>query len=117
MNPLKVVGWEGLWGTIAFTIILIIMQFIPCTDAQLCPIGDRLDDVPNAFRQFAANPVILLFALFCILSIAFFNSFGVAVTKYANAAQRSTIDTSRTVLIWIFFLVYPGKEQEKFSWL
>jgi len=36
-----------------------------------------------------------------------FNGFGVAVTKNASAAQRSTIDTSRTVLIWIFFMVVP----------
>ena len=37
-----------------------------------------------------------------IISIAAFNSFGIATTKYASAAQRSTIDTSRTLLIWIF---------------
>lgn len=36
-----------------------------------------------------------------IFSIAFFNSTGIATTKYASAAQRSTIDTSRTLLIWI----------------
>lgn len=35
-----------------------------------------------------------------ICSIAFFNTFGIATTKYASAAQRSTIDTSRTILIW-----------------
>ena len=29
------------------------------------------------------------------------------MTKNASAAQRSTIDTSRTVLIWIFFLIVP----------
>ena len=52
-------------------------------------------------------------------SIASFNAFGVAVTKNASAAQRSTIDTSRTVLIWIFFLTVkiPGVKKETFSWL
>jgi len=48
-----------------------------------------------------------------IISIAFFNGFGVAVTKHASAAQRSTIDTSRTVLIWLFFLIL-GKESFHF---
>ena len=28
-------------------------------------------------------------------------SLGIACTKYASAAQRSTIDTSRTIFIWI----------------
>lgn len=36
-----------------------------------------------------------------IICIACFNSFGIACTKYASAAQRSTIDTSRTLTIWI----------------
>lgn len=39
--------------------------------------------------------------LLSILSIAGFNSCGIACTKYASAAQRSTIDTSRTLTIWI----------------
>ena len=36
-----------------------------------------------------------------MVSIAFFNVCGVTTTKLASAAQRSTVDTSRTVLIWI----------------
>jgi hypothetical protein len=41
------------------------------------------------------------------------------VTKHASAAQRSTIDTSRTVLIWIFFLAVPiyGAHLEHFKLL
>ena len=42
----------------------------------------------------------MICSLFIILSIAFFNATGVAITKYASAAQRSTIDTSRTLCIW-----------------
>jgi hypothetical protein len=59
----------------------------------------------------------LIFCFGIICSIAFFNATGVAVTKYASAAQRSTIDTSRTLLIWFFFLFYPNKDvREKFIW-
>jgi len=36
-----------------------------------------------------------------IVCIACFNSFGIACTKYASSAQRSTIDTSRTLTIWL----------------
>lgn len=32
------------------------------------------------------------------------------ITKYASAAQRSTVDTCRTLLIWIVFLL-AGKEK------
>jgi len=32
------------------------------------------------------------------------------ITKYASAAQRSTVDTCRTLIIWLFFLSI-GKEK------
>lgn len=44
---------------------------------------------------------LILQSVFIILSISMFNATGVAITKYATAAQRSTVDTSRTLLIWI----------------
>jgi len=40
-----------------------------------------------------------------IFSIGFFNACGVAVTKFASAAQRSTIDTCRTLCIWVISLI------------
>ena len=44
-------------------------------------------------------------AICTIFSIAFFNVFGVSLTKYASAAQRATVDTTRTVVIWVFELM------------
>ena len=50
------------------------------------------------------HPILIMYSAFIIVSIACFNATGVAITKYATAAQRSTVDTSRTLLIWIFSL-------------
>lgn len=47
------------------------------------------------------NGIIIFLIFLTICSIAGFNSTGIATTKYASAAQRSTIDTSRTLTIWI----------------
>jgi hypothetical protein len=63
------------------------------------------------------NVYLLLLVLAMICSISCFNSFGVSVTKYASSAQRSVVDTARTVLIWMFFLVYKGPGHETFRWL
>jgi hypothetical protein len=54
--------------------------------------------------------MILVWSILICFSIASFNAFGVAVTKNASSAQRSTIDTSRTVLIWVVQLA-TGAEQ------
>ena len=116
LHPLKVVGWEGFWGCFIYIILLLIMQFIPCHNDDICPYG-KLEDTPQAFYEMGKNGWILAFGLGSVCSIAFFNALGLSVTKYASAAQRSTIDTSRTLLIWLVFLIKPGKGHERFIWL
>lgn len=118
LDPLKVVGWEGVWGVLLYCILLPIFQFIKCKNELLCPYG-VIEDTKRAFEDFGENPVLIVLSICICFSIASFNAFGVAVTKNASAAQRSTIDTSRTVLIWIFFMIVPvyGVYLEKFSGL
>jgi len=40
-----------------------------------------------------------------IIDIAFFNYFGISITKYASAAQRSTVDLLRILSVWIFSIL------------
>lgn len=106
LDPLKVVGLEGLWGVIAYAVMLPIFQHIPCDIKDLCPYG-VLEDTSRAITDYGDNHILILLSFFICFSIASFNAFGVTVTKNASAAQRSTIDTSRTVLIWFFMLAVP----------
>ena len=69
----------------------------------MCPYG-KLSYTTMAFEQYSENYVLILLSLAICLSIAGFNGFGVAVTKNASAAQRSTIDTCRTLVVWVFFM-------------
>lgn len=41
-------------------------------------------------------------------TIAFQNTFGVAITKYASSIARTTVDTTRTVFVWILSLKQLG---------
>ena len=118
LDPLKVVGLEGLWGLIFSCILLPIYQHIPCSIKELCPYG-KLEDSIVAYDDFVNNPTLILLSVGVLFSISTFNACGVTVTKNASAAQRSTIDTSRTVIIWIFFMAVPvyGIRIESFTWL
>merc|ERR1719271_1008835 len=49
-----------------------------------------------------------------MLSISFFNWSGVTVTQRASAVARSTIDVSRTALIWVVELALLWNT---FSWM
>jgi drug/metabolite transporter (DMT)-like permease len=118
LNPMYIVGWEGFFGCVYYLITLPILQFIKCTpSSDFCVFG-VIEDTQAAFQQMGNNGLVLACCIGTIFTIASFNYFGVATTKYASAPQRSTVDTSRTVLIWIFFLSVPinGKTEE-FKWL
>ena len=88
-----------MWGCLYYAIILPIMQHVRCSNPDVCPDG-VIEDSMKAFADMGTHPEILYQSLGIIVSIACFNACGVAITKYASAAQRSTIDTCRTLLIW-----------------
>lgn len=51
LDPLKVVGLEGLWGLIITIIMLVIFQQINCGPNDLCYYG-KLEDTTRAFQDF-----------------------------------------------------------------
>jgi len=110
------VGWEGVWGLLIYALVLVILQNISCHNSSICPYG-TVEDTLHAFHEFGENYLMWVFAIFSILSITVYNSTNVSVTKYASCVQKATINTSKTALVWIFFLIYPGKAQERFIWL
>ena len=108
LDPLLVVGLEGFWGCLVFAFLLPMFQKIECDNA-LCHNG-RLEDSLGAFQDYQNNPILYVQSILNIITIAGFNVTGVMITKYASAAQRSTVDTCRTLIIWCVFLC-AGKEK------
>jgi hypothetical protein len=122
--PLQVVGWEGAWGLGVMSIVLLVMYYVPTTGTPMCspntgpnPLGgtcanatvtftdsacQHVEDAYDAGVQMGNNPKILVFTLLNVASIAFFNFFGVSVTKYVNSATRMVLDSLRTMVIWGF---------------
>lgn len=108
LDPLYVVGMEGFWGCLIFAIMLPIFQTVNCT-GTMCHEG-KIEDTIATFREMHQNPVIFYQFVGALLFVAFFNAFGVMITKYASAAQRATIDSCRTLTIWMVF-ISMGKEK------
>jgi hypothetical protein len=50
------------------------------------------------------NGIIVAGVVLNVLSIAFFNYFGLSVTKTQSATTRMVLDSIRTVVIWAFTL-------------
>lgn len=110
--PLKAVGYEGLFGLIIASLLIIPLSFIKITqdDGTSAPIEDPLD----AFLQIKNNWQTALAIFGNIVSIAFFNFAGISVTKEISATTRTVLDSVRTLIIWLFSLAIGW---EKFAYL
>lgn len=115
LSPMKVVGWEGIHGTILYSIVLIILQYIPC-DSEICSNG-VVEDTRLALRQVGSSVELLIYVLLNIVLVGAMNGLGMVVTKYASSANRVTLSQSKTLIVWIFFLLAPVRGRETFVWL
>ena len=113
VNPLQMVGWEGVFGTIFYSILLIIFYFIKCNpDNPVCYMNQagevRLEDFIFAFKQLYESKTLCFIALGYVICIASYNYAGITMTKYVSSPARAVMDNARTVVIWLFFLITPG---------
>ncbi|XP_033736319.1 solute carrier family 35 member F6-like [Pecten maximus] len=96
LHPLQVVGLEGSYGVIFMSVIVLpAMYYIPGSD-----VNNSYENSLDALYQIANEPQLLVFCLLYLLSIAFYNYFGLAVTKSLTAVHRTLIDACRTMLVW-----------------
>ncbi len=111
LEPIKVVGWEGVFGFIVTVIGMIILHFaVGRTEKG----KNGYFDAAEGWREITHNRAIAVSSVLIMISIGGFNFFGLSVTRTVSATARSTIDTCRTLFIWIVSL---GLGWETFKWL
>lgn len=105
MEPIKVVGWEGVFGFSVTLLVMVILHFA---------IGTGYFNAREGLYQMTHYRAIAVSSVLIMISIGGFNFFGLSVTRTVSATSRSTIDTCRTLFIWIVSL---GLGWETFKWL
>lgn len=63
-----------------------------------------IENAVMAVRQISTSRMLEMAVLGNILSIAFFNYFGISVTQSMSATHRMVLDSIRTMVIWVFSL-------------
>ncbi|KAK9240316.1 hypothetical protein V1525DRAFT_395598 [Lipomyces kononenkoae] len=102
LDSMRVVGWEGIFGFLLTGLIMIVAYiFVGHTDAG----RGGYFDIPSGASQIASNRAVFLSSLLIMLSIGSFNYFGISVTQRISATSRSTIDTCRTLGIWLISIM------------
>ncbi|EEY20858.1 integral membrane protein [Verticillium alfalfae VaMs.102] len=111
IEPIQVVGWEGLFGFVVTLVAMVVLHVaVGSTDAGRY----GFFDMAEGWRQMTSDRRIAISSLLIMISIGGFNFFGLSVTRSVSATSRSTIDTCRTLFIWIVSL---GLRWETFKWL
>ena len=105
VEPLVAVGLEGFFGSLTIFIFMPVMS--------LWASRSTFFDLPRGWHQMVDNSTVLWSGVVIAISIAFYNFFGLSVTRHVSANSRSLTDTCRTLSIW---LVSLGLGWEKFVW-
>ncbi|KAJ2659789.1 hypothetical protein IWW48_003304 [Coemansia sp. RSA 1200] len=109
LTPLRAVGLEGSYGAIT---VMAAIPVLHLAIGRYNPGG--YFDASSGFRQIIDNLSVWQTSIYIMLSIAMFNFFGLSVTRYLSATSRATIDTCRTLFIWMSSLALGW---ESFSWI
>lgn len=111
MEPLKLVAWEGLFG---FSVTVIASLILYAAVGRTPQGHGGYFDAATGWQQVLDNRTVAVTSVLIMFSIGGFNYFGLAVTRSVSSTARSTIDTCRTLFIWIVSL---GLGWETFKWL
>ncbi|KAK3322275.1 hypothetical protein B0H66DRAFT_196896 [Apodospora peruviana] len=111
IEPIRVVGWEGLFGFLVTLLGMVVLHLAVgrTPEGRYGPF-----DMVEGWRQFWEYRSVFISSVLIMISIGGFNFFGLSVTRSVSATSRSTIDTCRTLFIWIVSL---GLGWETFKWL
>lgn len=98
IEPLAAVTLEGMFGGLTTLAAMPVLQ-------ALFKSKSAYFDIPRGWHQITNTPAVMWAAFAIALSIGAFNFFGLSVTSRVSATTRSTIDTCRTIGIWIVSLL------------
>lgn len=104
VEPLRLVGYEGLFGTL-FTSVGMVTAHLLFARGDTPKHGETsLWNALLAFHDLFTTPAVLYLSVAIMVLIAVFNFCGITITNVLLLTSRSTVDTLRTLLVWIILL-------------
>jgi len=105
LDPMLLVGVEGITGVVYSCGLILVGNMIPCT-----PIGDNnyalcaynyIENISIAFQQIRVSPNILLYFFWHLISLALFHIVALNIIKIINSTFRSILVFVNVILVWI----------------
>eukprot|EP01029_Cantina_marsupialis_P001192 TRINITY_DN10976_c0_g1_i1.p1 TRINITY_DN10976_c0_g1~~TRINITY_DN10976_c0_g1_i1.p1 ORF type:complete len:382 (-),score=88.21 TRINITY_DN10976_c0_g1_i1:334-1479(-) len=102
-DPFLIVGLEGLWGSIACTLLLIPVYYIPA-DSWLGKHNFHEDSI-DTIDMIGNKHAIGFTSFIYVFAILGYNLFGMLVTQGYTAVHRTILEAVRTLCIWCANLI------------
>jgi len=108
-HPLNLVFMEGFWGlTFMYFLVLPLTNLTPQPPVQVPGLNHTVnafaqvyhENFIDAIIQMQNKPLFIILECFILTSIAFYNFFGLSVTRKLTAVHRTLIDACRTIFVW-----------------
>ena len=111
IDPLKIIGLEGLFGSIILIIGFIPLYYIPCPikeqgdNSGICKENSaHIEDPIDMLNQIFSSLKNSIFVIILILSLCIFNLFRVLVLFYYSPNHIVMANTMRPFLFWVLSL-------------
>lgn len=107
ITPLEMVGYEGVFGFVILSLLIIPLNFIP----NFMALGHTnsngmMEDFIDAFAKIGYKIILVVPIAALILFTAFYNFAGVSITKEMNATSRMVFDSLRVMFVWLLLLAF-----------
>ena len=123
-HPIKLIGFEGLFGIIFSIFFILAFDQVKCPIIieSICIKDDKndlyLENLNMAYRQIIDKKMIFFILFIQFLIYVFYNYAYITITDVADAATNVVLFNLTAVFVWIFFLLPIDKEnQEEINFL
>ena len=104
LDPVALVGYEGLWGLLYYAVLCPLLTFTPRSDSPLSTIWH--EDFGDTFVMLKNSTGLVWLCVGYFCTILIYNISANFVTQSLSAVVRSILEACRVMGVWIVCLIF-----------
>ena len=109
LQPIEMVGYEGIYGLPACALVILVLSIIPCNGGQFCVYNSdgvgHMESVSAYLSEVFSSFFLFFLVISSAIAIPLYNFYGVTVTKVYDSLTRSLLNVCRTALLWLVGII------------
>jgi hypothetical protein len=104
LDPVALVGFEGLWGMLYFAVLAPILSFTPRSSLPISTVWH--ENFADTFVQLSNSGTLCGLAIGYFFAILIYNVAANFVTQCLSAVVRSILEACRVMGVWLVSLIF-----------